>query len=207
MNREAVILVHGIWTPGIDMLLLQHRLHRAGYLPRRFHYASLRRTPQENALLLADFADRQDETVVHFVGHSLGGLVLRHLFHLRPQSRPGRVVTLGTPHRPSQTAQMMYKAAFGPLLGRSIEQGLLGGVPPWPGTHALGVIAGSLGIGIGRLFPGLPKPNDGTVAVAETELGGVADHIVLPVTHTGMLFSAEVARQTAAFLAEGHFRN
>jgi pimeloyl-ACP methyl ester carboxylesterase len=192
--------------PGFDMALLQHRLRGAGYRPVRFHYASLRRTLQENALSLADFTAALDEPIVHFVGHSLGGLVIRHLFHMRPQSRPGHVVTLGTPHKPSQTAQMLYKAAFGPLLGRSLEQGLLGGVPPWPGTHALGVIAGSLGIGIGRLFPGLPKPNDGTVAVAETELNGAADHIVLPVTHTGMLISSEVAKQTAAFLAEGHFR-
>jgi pimeloyl-ACP methyl ester carboxylesterase len=205
MSQEAVILVHGIWLPGFEMTLLQARLRRAGYRAIQFHYASLRRTPLENALRLADFADRQDDAVVHFVGHSLGGLIIRHLFHMRPQLRPGRIVTMGTPHKPSQTAHMVYRAAL-PLLGRSIEQGLLGGAPPWPGTHALGITAGNLGLGFGRLFPRLPKPNDGTVAVAETELSGAADHIVLPVTHTTMLFSAEVAKQTAIFLAEGHFR-
>lgn len=207
MSAEAVVLVHGIWLPGYEMMVLQRRLRRRGYHCHLFPYASLRRPPRENAARLAEFVDRIDAPVLHFVGHSLGGLVIRHLFDYQPQQRPGRIVTLGTPHKPSHTAQLLYRAALLPLLGMSIDQGVIGGAPHWTGSHPLGSIAGSVGIGLGRLVPGLPKPNDGTVAVSETECPGMSDHITLPVTHTSMLFSAPVAEQTANFLAEGRFRH
>lgn len=203
--REPVILVHGLWMPGFDMALLRRRLQAQGYDSHVYRYASLRRTPRDNAVHLAAFADRFDTPLLHFVGHSLGGLVIRHLFDYQPQ-RPGRVVTMGTPHRPSHTAQLMYRAALLPLLGMSIDQGLIGGAPAWAGSHPLGSIAGTLGFGLGRLLPGLAKPNDGTVAASETECPGMTDHLRLPVTHTGLLFSRTVAEQTAIFLREGRFR-
>lgn len=206
MTGGTVILVHGIWLPGYEMALLQRRLRKRGYECHLFRYPSLRQSPRDNAAVLARFADRIDAPVLHFVGHSLGGLVIRHLFDYEPQ-RPGRVVTLGTPHKPSHTAQLLYRAALLPLLGMSIDQGIIGGSPHWVGSHPLGSIAGSVGIGMGRLVPGLPKPNDGTVAVAETECPGMTDHITLPVTHTGMLFSKEVVEQIATFLREGYFRH
>lgn len=205
MQAEAVILTHGIWLPGIEMALLQRRLQKRGYQCHLFRYASLRRTPRENAVRMAAFVDRIDAPILHFVGHSLGGLVIRHLFDYEPQQRPGRVVTLGTPHKPSHTAQLLYRAALLPLLGMSINQGVVGGAPHWTGSHPLGSIAGNIGIGLGRLVPGLPKPNDGTVAVTETECPGMADHITLPVTHTSMVFSRQVMEQTVAFLREGRF--
>lgn len=204
MARETVILIHGLWMPGLDMALLKRRLESQGYRCRQFHYPSLRHAPRENALRLADFCDTTSAPVLHFVGHSLGGLVIRHLFDLLPQ-RPGRVVTLGTPHRPSHTAQILYQAALLPLLGMSIERGLIGGAPAWTGSHPLGSIAGTLGLGFGRLLPGLAKPNDGTVTVDETCCPGMIDHIQLPVTHTGLLLSRTVAEQTAQFLREGRF--
>lgn len=199
------MLTHGIWLPGLEMALLQRRLRQHGYQCHLFNYASLRRTPRENAVRLATFVDRIDTPILHFVGHSLGGLVIRHLFDYEPQQRPGRVVTLGTPHKPSHTAQLLYRAALLPLLGMSIEQGVVGGAPHWTGSHPLGSIAGNIGIGLGRLVPGLSKPNDGTVAVTETECPGMTDHITLPVTHTSMVFSKVVAEQTVAFLREGRF--
>ncbi len=205
MPAEAVVLVHGLWLPGYELIILQKRLRERGYDCQLFRYASLRRPPRENAIRLAAVADRIDAPVLHFVGHSLGGLVIRHLFDYQPQ-RPGRIVTLGTPHKPSHTAQLAYRAALLPLLGMSIDQGLVGGVPSWTGSHPLGSIAGTTGIGFGRLIPGLAKPNDGTVAVSETECPGMTDHISLPGTHTSMLFSRAVAEQTAVFLAEGRFQ-
>ena len=75
----------------------------------------------------------------------------------------------------------------------------------WSAERQLGVIAGDLSLGLGRLFGALGAPNDGTICVEETELPGASDRIVLPVSHTGILFSGEVARQTAAFLATGRF--
>lgn len=207
MTAETVVLVHGLWMPGIDMLLLQKRLQQRGFQVQRFRYPSLRCAPRENAARLAKFTETINAPVLHFVGHSLGGLVIRHLFDSFPQHRPGRIVTLGTPHKPSRTVQLLYRAALLPLLGMSVEQGLIGGAPAWHGSHALGSIAGTLPIGIGRLIPGLPKPNDGTIAVAETECPGMTDHVTVTATHTTLLLSTAAAEQTAVFLRDGRFRH
>lgn len=188
------------------MLPLTLWLRNAGYQTRVFSYPSRRRTPAQTARALAAFADAVDGEAVHFVAHSLGGLVLRHLFAHHPSGRPGRVVTLGTPHRASHAARRLAGVRWGrSLLAGSLEQGLLGGAPPWGGKTELGSIAGSLPLGLGRVIAGIPVPNDGTVAVTETLLPGMADHIVLRVTHTGLLLAPSVARHVAHFLRRGHF--
>ena len=191
---------------GLDLSLLRKRLVDAGYEVLRFSYHSVRSTPVENALALQTFSETVKSPVIHYVCHSLGGLIVRHLFYNYPQRAPGRVVTLGTPHNASGTAWALTR--FAPvrlLLGRSTHQGLLGDVPPWRGTHEIGVIAGTVRFGLGLLVPGIPAPNDGSVAVSETMLSGMADHITVPSSHTGMLFSRTVADQTIYFLRNGHF--
>jgi hypothetical protein len=75
----------------------------------------------------------------------------------------------------------------------------------WCGARELGVIAGDLGLGLGRLVGSLTGASDGTVLVEETQLQGAADRVILRVSHTGMLFSAAVAHEAAAFLATGRF--
>lgn len=191
---------------GLDMSVLRKRLDYAGYETCRFSYHSVRSTPVENALALQTFSETVKSPVIHYVCHSLGGLIVRHLFYNYPQRAPGRVVTLGTPHNASSTAGAL--ARFAParvLFGRSTHQGLLGNVPPWRGTHEIGVIAGTVRFGLGLLVPGIPAPNDGSVAVSETLLSGMADHITVASSHTGMLFSKVVAKQIIYFLRNGHF--
>ncbi|MGH8120128.1 MAG: esterase/lipase family protein [Gammaproteobacteria bacterium] len=206
MPKETVILVHGIWTNGLEMSLLGARLEHAGFAPRRFSYHSVLSTPVENALALQSFAGKITSPVVHYVCHSLGGLVVRHLFHNFPGRVPGRVVTLGTPHVTSRAAGALTQYFPGRVVfGKSLKQGLLGNAPPWRGHHELGVIAGTLRLGMGLLVPGIPQPNDGTVAVAETMLAGRKDHITVPASHTGMLFSRVAADQTIHFLRNGYF--
>lgn len=191
---------------GLDMSLLRIRLEDAGYDVRRFSYHSMRSTPVENALDLQTFSGRVTSPVLHYVCHSLGGLVVRHLFHNYPERVPGRVVTLGTPHNASSAVRVMTRLAPARLLfGRSIHQGLLGNVPSWHGTHEIGVIAGTVRFGLGLLVSGIPEPNDGTVAVSETMLAGMTDHVTVPASHTGMLFSKAAADQTIYFLRHGHF--
>jgi hypothetical protein len=75
----------------------------------------------------------------------------------------------------------------------------------WAGERDLGVIAGDLSLGLGRLVGSLEGPNDGTVLVEETALEGASDHRVLRVSHSGMLFNRNVADETAAFLRDGRF--
>ncbi|MDH5241491.1 MAG: hypothetical protein OEW73_11970, partial [Gammaproteobacteria bacterium] len=69
----------------------------------------------------------------------------------------------------------------------------------------IGVIAGTVPLGLGRLFTDFNEDNDGTISVSETRLQGARDHLILPVSHKGMLVSADVADQAAAFLKRGEF--
>ena len=204
--KEAVVLVHGLWTNGMEMWRLRQQLSSAGYDCYLFRYSSMRSTAEENAQRLNDFAKSLSAPVVHFVCHSLGGLVLLHLFDRYPTQKPGRIVLLGTPVNGSAVAQRLYKIRLTRwLLGRSVEQGLLGDRPNWFNWRDLGIIAGTLPIGAGILLGGLSTPNDGTVSVDEAILSGATDFITLPVSHTGLLYSEKVAVQVVTFLRAGKF--
>ena len=129
--EETVVLVHGLWMNGLDMTVMRQRLAHAGYHSRQFTYHTLKHSPPESALELHRAIIDMDAPVLHFVCHSLGGLIIRHLFHLYPGQRPGRVVTLGTPHQPSRAAQQLAQHApdrF--ILGKGNAQALVS-VLPW----------------------------------------------------------------------------
>lgn len=200
--REAVVMVHGIWLTGVEFLSLKRQLAQAGFEIHVFHYHSLIRSPEANADKLNRFVASIDAEIVHFVGHSLGGIVVSHLFHNYPLQRPGRVVMLGTPLKGSAVAQAFHRVpVLQWLLGRSVRQGLLGHAPRWKASHELAMIAGNRGIGIGMLlFGALSSPNDGTVALAETKGAGIQLHVEVPYSHFGMLFSTRVAEVVVSFL-------
>lgn len=206
MNEKFVVLIHGLWMPGIEMQLLGNRLNHAGFITRQFTYKSVRSSPLENTIDLQRFIKDIKAPELHFVCHSLGGLIVRHLFNEYPDQRPGRIVTLGTPHSASSSAKTLTKIFAGRLLlGKSTEHGLLGAVPAWQSNNELGVIAGTLRLGLGMIVPGIARPNDGSVTVQETMLENMSDHIILPVSHFGMLLSKRVAYQTIHFLQNGKF--
>ncbi|MEX2353443.1 MAG: alpha/beta fold hydrolase [Gammaproteobacteria bacterium] len=206
MSAETIVLVHGLWMNGLDMSLLAHRLRNQSYRTVRFSYQSVFSTPAQNAAELQTFVNKLDDPVLHFVCHSLGGIVIRHLFHDFPDQRPGRVVTLATPHKASYSACRLSAVLPGRvMLGKSVIDGLLGNIPSWGKTHMLGSIAGNLGLGLGRLIPGLPLPNDGTVTVDETRLEGMTDHATVCASHLGILFSDEAARLSDHFIRHGYF--
>lgn len=206
-EQETVVLVHGLWLSGWSLLALRSRLRRCGFSGHTFSYRSVRRNLLQDAETLHRFVQRLEAPGVHFVGHSLGGLVIRALFHLHPAQPPGRIVTLGSPHRGSRPATILARTALGRrITGRSIAQ-LVAGIPDeWElPQRDFGVIAGDLSIGLGRLFPGLPEPNDGVVALAETLLPGATDQITLHVSHSAMVVSRKVAQQVCHFLKHGGF--
>ncbi|MFT7459341.1 MAG: pimeloyl-ACP methyl ester carboxylesterase [Planctomycetota bacterium] len=203
--KEAVVLVHGLWVNGLDMSLLRHRLS-THYATHQFSYNSVAYEPAENAERLNDFLSTITSDTIHFVGHSLGGLVIRHLFHQYPQQKPGRVITLGTPHNQSHSARQLSR--FLPtkiLLGKSIHKGLLGELPDWSAARELGSMAGTLRFGLGLIIPGLADPNDGTVAVEETRLAGMTDHLTLRVSHFGLILSLKASNAVVKFLQTGKF--
>lgn len=206
--REIVVLVHGLWLGAWSMALVRRRIAQCGYDVRRFSYKTVRADFRENAEDLQAFlAELPRDATVHLVGYSLGGLIIRALFHYFPDQRPGRIVNLGSPHLGSHAANQFARFGGRPMLGRSIGELMAGRPQTWnpPGGRDIGVLAGDVPIGIGRLFPGLPKPNDGTVSVAETRWPLCTDHIILHVTHWGMLLSRDVVSQTCHFLRAARF--
>ncbi|MFZ1325775.1 MAG: alpha/beta fold hydrolase [Candidatus Contendobacter sp.] len=205
--RETVVLVHGLYVHGLWMQLLEYWLEEAGYQTVNYSYPSMSRSPTENASELNALVETLEQPVVHFLAHSMGGLVLRHLFHRHPQQRPGRVVTLGTPHQGSYAARIMHDSGLGYMVGRGLEGGLLGDAPAWNPSHQLGSIAGTLNLGVGLVFPGMPTPADGMIAVVETQLPGMSDHLCLPVSHMQMLVDPTAVSQACAFFATGRFRH
>jgi pimeloyl-ACP methyl ester carboxylesterase len=201
-----IILVHGLWFGPAFMQPLARRLHRLTGLPvRRINYRSTRGDLAEHAERLHRFAKSGDAPVQHFVGHSLGGLVILKMLNTFDDLAHGRVVFLGSPLRGSRVARKARKVPGSEALLGKIQGALQEGFPVVPGDREAGMIAGSRSMGLGWMVGGTDGPGDGTVAVAETIADGLDDHCVLPATHTGMLYSARVAEQAAHFLETGRF--
>lgn len=203
-----IVLLHGLHMHAWAMRPLAHFFRQHGFDTETFGYYSLMQTLPQHAAALERRLGRQTQPpVVHFVGHSLGGLVLRHFAARYPQRISGRIVTLGTPHQGSLAAERVCR--FGlrrPVLGGAYGAALDGCAPPLPASVCLGSIAGNKPQGLGRLL-GLDGEHDGTVRVAETRCAGMSDHLILPLSHSGLLLSREAAWQAAFFLANGRFDN
>src|SRR4029077_4204140 len=143
----------------------------------------------------------------HLVGHSLGGIAIMRCFERHPDQPPGRVVFLGTPCLASRSANAVARFRFGrAILGQAATEELLyAHERAWKPGRELGIIAGNQSFSLGRLVTDFDGANDGTVAVSETRLPGATAHIVLPVSHSGMLLSARIAHEVGQFLELGHF--
>lgn len=216
--RGTVLFVHGLWMTGAESFLIRRRLAARGWALRVMPYSSMSESIDVVARRCARHAiaaARRTLAPVHLLGHSLGGLVIHRMFELgalAPDRFSGdfcRVVFMGTPIRGSQCARVLHGA--GPmrrLLGGVGGPCLPTGVPGrWDFPAQLGIIAGTTGIGLGHLVTRFDGPNDGTVAVAETRLDGATDFCELPVSHTTMCLSADVADKVANFLEGGRFQH
>lgn len=204
--REAVILVHGVWSNGADMWRLRRRLSQAGYECYHFNYHVWSQPPAELAARLRLQLETLNVPITHFVGHSYGGIILMHLFDQTPAISNGRIVLLGSPVNGSKVGRRLMRTPLTRwVLGKSPQRGLAGDVPAWRGWQDIGIIAGTFPLGVG-LVAGCPEaPHDGTVAVSEAQLRGATDFITLPVSHTGMLLSSRVAHEVCVFLRTGRF--
>lgn len=204
---ETVVILHGLWMPGIETWLLRRRLAAAGFVPELYHYPTVTVGLDENIDAFARFLAGLDAPVVHAVGYSLGGVVCVGAAGRHPDPRPGRIVCLGSPLRGTAAGAALARLPLGAaIVGRSIRDlNARGGLGPWRGEREIACIAGSGGLGLGRVVASLDVPNDGTVGVSETDLPGLAAHAVVPVTHTTMMFDRRVADLTARFLRCGGF--
>ena len=203
-----VVYVHGLWLPGEESLVLRHHLAQEFALELHlFRYFGASESMSDITVRLAALVRELAAPEVHFVGHSLGGLVIYRLLERFPEQPPGRVVFLGVPCVASRAAERA--GVFAPLahlMGPTVQEELL--TPHerrWSHARQLGVVAGNQPLGLGQFLAHFDEENDGTIAVSETRLPGATDHIVLPVSHLGMLVSARVGQETGEFLTQGRF--
>lgn len=194
--------------PGEESIILRHRLKAEfGLTPQVFRYSPVSFPMTEITDELERFVRELKASTVHFVGHSLGGLVIYRFLERFPDQPPGRVVFLGTPCCGSRAAERAGRfAPLARLMGKSVASELL--TPherSWVHARPLGIIAGTQALGLGQLFADFKEPNDGTIALSETRMAGATDTIVLQVSHFGMLVSARVAHETGTFLTRGSF--
>jgi len=211
LRGETVVLIHGLGRSAANMLILKWRLQARGYRVCNVDYDT-RVTAIEiasDSVMRSAKGCLGSATRVHFVTHSLGGLVLRSMLARHELANLGRAVMLAPPNGGSEIADALRD--FGPLAG------VMGPLARQLGTGAsdlprrlprpalpFAVIAGNEWINpAGPLF--LPGPHDGTVSVASTRLQGMSDHLVLPYTHTFIMNPAEVADQVESFLRRGRF--
>jgi pimeloyl-ACP methyl ester carboxylesterase len=161
---------------------------------------------EANAARLAAYLDTTPGDPIHLIGHSLGGVIAVKALQDHPAGCPGHVVCLGSPLSGSSAARRLSRLPGGRWLLAKSEDGLTGRIlSPWSGPGELGVIAGNLPIGLGRLLGGLPLPNDGVISVDETRLPGMSAHVTVPASHFSMLWSKAVVKQILHFLHSGRF--
>ena len=200
------MLLHGLHMHAWAMLPTAHLLQAHNVYCRRFGYYSVTHTLAQHSRRLANAVShyyRHHDEPLHFICHSLGGVVLRRFAAEYPELIRGRCVTLATPHLGSLAAERLHR--YAPLLiGGAYRDALDGRLPPWPGQFDLGCIAGSRHFGLG-LAVGLYRGGDGSVLLDETRPENCRDYLVLPVSHSGILADKTAARQTAHFLRHGCF--
>ena len=213
-TQDGVVLLHGMSRTSRSFRKMQAALEAAGFATLNQDYASRRKALEALAddihPAVVGFANGIDGSV-HFVCHSMGGLLARvYLARYRPQ-RLGRVVMLGTPNGGSEIADRLkdftaYRAFFGPAgqqLG-TLRDAAIDAILPSV-DYSVGIIAGNRSIYPISSFV-LPKPHDGRVSVENTGIDGMADHIVVGTSHPWLVRNREAIAQTIAFLSDGRFR-
>lgn len=209
---ECVVLLHGMWRSALAMKPLQWYLEDLGYAAVNESYPSLSYSIVELAEMAAGGGAEQCRQRgferIHFVTHSLGGILVRQYARGRDIKGLERVVMLGPPNQGSQVADYYSSfEALEPVRPQVLEDlrtegSFMGGLGPV--DFDLGVIAGT--VNRRPVVPGFPSEiGDGTVSVAETIVPGMMDFLTMPTTHTFMIWNTDVMDQVAHFLQNGEF--
>jgi pimeloyl-ACP methyl ester carboxylesterase len=211
----GVVLLHGIARTSRSLRRLEAALRQSGLATLNLDYAS-RRKPIEALVAdihppIAAFATASGGPI-HFVAHSMGGLLARAYIAQHRPARLGRVVMLGTPNGGSEVADLLkrfalYRVFYGPAGQQLVTERDLASPSLPPPDYPVGIIAGLRTLDpIASRFI-LPRPNDGRVSVASSKLEGMADHITVEASHTGLVRHPAAIAQTIAFLDHGRFES
>ena len=210
--KPNVLLIHGILMNPLEMRYLGSQLEKSGFNVHYVYYQSVLKSPAENAAIIQAKIKQLNLPNLHLVGHSLGGVLLMHLFEQadgKQDALPmGRVVMLGSPVRGSWIAKKVSEwPIVSPILAKSMPNALSGvDIPDWKTDRDWGMIAGTKGQGLGLLTGGMPSTSDGTVLLEETFHPKQKEHFEVDKSHTALLFSKEVADLTSHFLSNGKFK-
>lgn len=207
---EGVVLLHGILRTRWSMAGLARFLQAAGYKVLNLDYPGRRfRIEQLVERLhpsITTFAAAYEK--VHFIGHSMGGLIIRAYLHAHRPGNLGRVVMLGPPNHGSEVADFFkqwafYRHVFGPA-GQQLTTNFSAAFLPETVNYETGIIAGTRTIDPISSFI-LGTASDGKVSVESTKITGMTDHIVIPVSHWHMPQSRRIWRLIHGFLKHGKF--
>lgn len=212
-DGDYVVVVHGMGRTHRSMGRILDALREAGYQPINLRYSSFRDPVETHAERLGAVVRKHctnESKRVHFVTHSLGGLIVRAYLKENRVVNVGRVVMMAPPNQGSRLADITKKWRFSEFFTKKVGMQLGtgdGDLPKrlGPVEFELGVIAGDRSLN--PLYSWLePGRDDGKVAVEKAKVGGMHDFLVVHSTHTFMIQRKYVIDQILHFLKEGRFQ-